>query len=760
MKRVFLVLALLGLMTPMAFSQSVKESDVRKVFGTWLSKSARFKKKTAPFFQEAYQIKTVQKLKLEKGAMPLYAIELDPEGFVIMNSDKRLPPIIAYSESGSLNLDDLPQNAFRGLLKKSMKHSYKKMLNISTKADALDVFQALDEAENLLQWEQLLEPEEGVFPLYSATSADIGPFLTTTWNQNNHYNELCPLDATASSYYDGHAAVGCVAVVGAQIMNFYEWPYRGTGGHSYTDSEGSITGAHSVVFSDSYDWANMQDSYDPWGSEPSVAVDAVSELMYEMGVAVEMDYATNGSWASMYDLKEMMNSALFYEEGTYLYDTSNTQNIADQLQPELLAGRPAVLSIPGHAMVADGYRDEGLGEFFHVNYGWGSSNDGWYLIDGIPNGVGDGCITGLYPAMVPVNVTESGTTNDSTAVDLAWDIANVRTAEVQSVSVLSHVLQSSTFTDPAEDFLNFAITSTTEYMDWDISTAGYSGDCFYKEKAGYNNREYHLTSIEKFVPESGAQLSFQLKTRLGNSVFRVMVSDDDGQSWSLEYSLTDYYGSLSWELKTVDLSSYAGSEILIRFEYVVGDSYYTIDGVWLDSIEFSGGSWYDWEIIDTSSSLTGETVSLPVGTNTLALQAYDGNAWGPRSSSFDVIVLSSGIDDIDSDGLPDDWELLYFGGETNANPSAIASNGLNTVLQAYIAGLNPTNSDSFFNTALTNGYVVQWNTTSGRVYSVWSTTNLLDGFQTLETSVPWPRWSWTDSVERAGNYYRVDVTLP
>jgi len=52
--------------------------------------------------------------------------------------------------------------------------------------------------------------------------------------------------------------------------------------------------------------------------------------------------------------------------------------------------------------------------------------------------------------------------------------------------------------------------------------------------------------------------------------------------------------------------------------------------------------------------------------------------------------------DLDGDGLPDWWETQYYGDSTNANPSAICSNGVNTVEEAYIAGLNPTNAQSWF----------------------------------------------------------------
>ncbi|QHI69974.1 hypothetical protein [Tichowtungia aerotolerans] len=256
-------------------------------------------------------------------------------------------------------------------------------------------------------------------------------------------------------------------------------------------------------------------------------------------------------------------------------------------------------------------------------------------------------------------------------------------------------------------------------------------------------------------------MSFQLKAGLASAVFRVMVSDDDGQTWNEEYSLDDYNGGSSWQQVVVGLSSYAGSEILIRFEYVPG-SYYSPGGVWLDEIIFSGGNWYGWDTLQTFESVTGGVVTnLEVGTNTLAFQAFDGASYGARSPSFTVVVAEDD-GDIDDDGLPDDWEILYFGGETNANPEAIASNGVNTLLGTYIAGLDPTDPDSLFKASMTNanGFVVQWNAASGRVYSVYGATNLLNGFQPLETNILWPQSSWTDTVSRSENFYKIDVELP
>lgn len=87
--------------------------------------------------------------------------------------------------------------------------------------------------------------------------------------------------------------------------------------------------------------------------------------------------------------------------------------------------------------------------------------------------------------------------------------------------------------------------------------------------------------------------------------------------------------------------------------------------------------------------------------------------------------------DRDGDGIPDWWEVLHYGGPTNATPNAPAANGENTVLEAWIADLNPTNPASVFPpVGLTNAppgiMVLTINPVStSRVYDVLSNTNLL-----------------------------------
>jgi len=161
----------------------------------------------------------------------------------------------------------------------------------------------------------------------------------------------------------------------------------------------------------------------------------------------------------------------------------------------------------------------------------------------------------------------------------------------------------------------------------------------------------------------------------------------------------------------------------------------------------------DITYIGNSTNVTGD---VSAGDNARTIRELK-SVFADYRDAVQVVV----DDDIDDDGIPNDWEQLYFGGETNAIPSALAANGVNTILETYIAGINPTNPASLFRAAFTNenGFVIRWNVTSGRVYSVFGSTNLSDSFQPLETNILWPQSSWTDTVNQSECFYQVDVKL-
>ena len=76
------------------------------------------------------------------------------------------------------------------------------------------------------------------------------------------------------------------------------------------------------------------------------------------------------------------------------------------------------------------------------------------------------------------------------------------------------------------------------------------------------------------------------------------------------------------------------------------------------------------------------------------------------------------------------------------------------------AGLNPTNTESIFALEIQSnslGLWLGWEAVSGRVYHVNGSTNLLTGFEAVETNILWPQNSWTTQVSET--FYKLKVEL-
>lgn len=157
----------------------------------------------------------------------------------------------------------------------------------------------------------------------------------------------------------------------------------------------------------------------------------------------------------------------------------------------------------------------------------------------------------------------------------------------------------------------------------------------------------------------------------------------------------------------------------------------------------------------------------------------------------DRIALYSMDDnfDLDNDGLPDYWENEYFGGPTNASPTDLAANGQNTLLEAYVAGLDPTDPMSRFimaspvsvhselgehfeitvPTSPGREYVIyyrnqelvegEWNTYQNAEAGVWVETSGIPTTHTfIDDGTPATSGSPLDDIDR--RYYRVRVRYP
>ena len=207
----------------------------------------------------------------------------------------------------------------------------------------------------------------------------IDHLLTSTWNQNSPYNDLCPKDTKGAGYPSG-----CVATALSQIMYFHKYPETGQGSKQYSFKPAEGVGELlSANFGETtYDWAHMLDNYVS-GSYTEEQGNAVATIMLHCGVAVEMNYTPTGSGAYSSEARNGLVSFFKYHQNAgLLYRTYySLEEWMDIIYNELNCNRPiyyagADANRGGHAFVLDGYDSNG---FVHINWGWGANGGNGYF---------------------------------------------------------------------------------------------------------------------------------------------------------------------------------------------------------------------------------------------------------------------------------------------------------------------------------------------------------------------------------------------
>ena len=301
----------------------------------------------------------------ENGQAAFYVFALQPKGFVIVSADDRAKPILGYSTESNFTAQ-LPD----GLM--TFFENYK--------AGFSQMFANNDErtAEAVTDWTSLAET--GMLSSRKANRS-VEPLLASIWNQTDLYNNMAPEDP--NSVYSGHCKSGCVANTMSQIMRYWEWPRSGEGSHGY-DADGNYGsyGWQEADFSAAtYRYELMPDYLD--FASPQDEVDATALLEYHAGVSVNMGYGPNASGAYSQDVGPAMESYFRFSSDYW----HNYQEYSDSWEEDMVnnldAGMPLYYAsqgdVGGHAYVVDGYDDW---YFFHVNWGWGGFDNGYYAIDG------------------------------------------------------------------------------------------------------------------------------------------------------------------------------------------------------------------------------------------------------------------------------------------------------------------------------------------------------------------------------------------
>ena len=297
-------------------------------------------------------------------------------GFMILSAEKKTFPLLGWAESGSIseNIQEWPPSLKEIVSGWVEQIEYVRQLGLEPTPEISEMWLKIGKGDI-----------QGLTGAKSVT-----PLLSTKWNQGCGYNALCPADPKGPC---GRTYTGCVATAMAQVLRYNQHPLKGNGSRCYTLG---LYGELCADFSSgTYDYAAMSNTS---GNS------AVARLMYHCGVAVSMNYGTSGSSAFSSSVASAMRTYFDYTNGLIISKGSYTEEIWTRiLTRELDNSRPLYYSgqgTSGHAFVLDGYQAT---SYFHVNWGWGGSYDGYFYLNSLNPGSmtfnsGQQAIVGMIPS--------------------------------------------------------------------------------------------------------------------------------------------------------------------------------------------------------------------------------------------------------------------------------------------------------------------------------------------------------------------------
>ena len=200
----------------------------------------------------------------------------------------------------------------------------------------------------------------------------VAPLIETKWQQEAPFNNDVQKDDKGKPYL-----VGCVAITMTQIMRYYKYPAVGKGSNSYTMNGETLSADFSAT---PYQWDKMLPIYEK-GKYTDEEAKAVSELMRQVGISVNMDYKPGFSSSYTMSAQNALINNFRYNPNMNRYTRNfySEQEWMDMVYKELSEQRPIYYSgndskwENGHAFVIDGYKADGK---VHVNWGWGGYQDG------------------------------------------------------------------------------------------------------------------------------------------------------------------------------------------------------------------------------------------------------------------------------------------------------------------------------------------------------------------------------------------------
>ena len=293
------------------------------------------------------KVKEMRSVKDERHNLPaFYIVNFEEGGFIIVSADTRAGTVLAVSDSLE-NTFPFDEEIPLGL-----------QFWMDGQKEKISEIRDSGEVPEEIRTYAISEP-----PL---TITSYGPLVQTQWGQQNGFNALMPICPQSGQPY----AAGCVNIAVAQIMRYWEHPA-------------------------SYAWNSMNN----YSATPATA--ALIKDLYDLNYSFP---GVQQCGTSVYTAN-MMNTLTGL--GYSISKTNDNSGLNPTLvRQQISSGRPIMLyasvvsnSSLAHLWICDGYfylsphvgyvnpadgdmiipSTDKPGYYFHHNWGWQGSYDGWYI---------------------------------------------------------------------------------------------------------------------------------------------------------------------------------------------------------------------------------------------------------------------------------------------------------------------------------------------------------------------------------------------
>lgn len=328
-------------------------------------------------------------------------------------------------------------------------------------------------------------------------------------------------------------------------------------------------------------------------------------------------------------------------------------------------------------------------------------------------------------------------------------------------------------------------------------SAGYTGSdvIAYNLGGNYPDRlatQYATTALINCSGYSTLRLKFHRWLRLRNGDTALIQVSTNGTSWSDLWQTSQAVNDSSWQELSYSLPDWASGSPALQLRWGLASNNNQNDLGWnLDDVELVGHlnpgappanatltvlvNQATWGDVNPASAIQSVGSSVEITANPAAYYYFvewSGDASGNVNPltlvlNTDLVVQAIFGEIVTTNHATPYWWLAANG--YTENPEAAAESvGVNgfPLWQSYVAGLNPNDPDSRLEVSLETGangstHVLNWNTVTGRVYTVWASPHPLGGFTPVAgaASLPWTIQSFTNviSTESPAMFYRVGV---